>query len=309
INGDQAACTVIKDAGDDADITHAKEIGCEISLSKNKGQEIAFKQGEGVGRATIQGLPIDVGEPAINPVPRRMIEEALYSLAGKYNINKKIVVTPFVPEGKKMAEKTFNSRVGIVEGISILGTTGKVTPYSEDAFIAAIKNQLSIVKQTGYNEVVLTSGKRSETLLKDEFQHLPDFAFIHFGNLVGETLKLVNQYKIPKVNLGLMFGKSIKLAEGHLDTHSKKVSFNPSFASDIAEQCGHSNTVISKIQQQIIANAIFNIIPYSADSCYYINVAKHCYQHCKNVLFAKTPFTFILLTEKGENIFYPRGEN
>ena len=309
VNGDQSACTVIKDAGDDADITHAKEIGCEISLDKNQEQGIEFKQGAGVGRATIQGLPIDVGEPAINPVPRKMIKEALHLVADKYGINQKIVVTPFVPEGKKLAEKTFNSRVGIVEGISILGTTGKVTPYSEDAFVAAIKNQLSIIKQTGYNEIVLTSGKRSEKSLKDKFQHLPDFAFIHFGNLVGKTLELVNQYKIPKVNLGLMFGKSIKLAEGHLDTHSKKVNFNPLFASEIAEKCGYTKNVTNQIKQQVLANAIFEIIPYSEDSCYYVNVAKLCYQHCKKVLFAENAFTFILLTEKGGNIFYPREEN
>ena len=307
VSGNKASCTVVKNAGDDADITHAKEIGCEISLDKAEGQEIEFKEGEGVGRVTMPGLPVKVGEPAINPKPREMIHKELHSLAGKYEINKNIIVTPFVPEGKKLAEKTLNRRVGVIGGISILGTTGKVIPYSEDAFIGAIKNQLSIISQTGYNEVVLTSGKRSEKKVKDKFRHLPAFAFIHFGNMISETLKIVNQYKISKVNLGLMFGKSMKLAEGHPDTHSKNVRFNPAFAAGIAERCGYSKNVINRIEQQVLANAIFDIIPYSADSCYYASIAKLCYQQCKNVLIPGINFTFILLTDNGGRIFWPRG--
>lgn len=288
-----ASCTVIKDAGDDPDVTHAKEIGCELFFCKKPG--IHFLKGEGIGLVTLPGLQVNVGEPAINPVPRKMISDMLYALADSYEIESGFEVKPFVPEGEKLALQTFNPRIGVVGGISILGTTGKVMPYSNEAFLESIRQQIKVANKSGCNEIVLTSGKRSENRLKNNFQHLPAVAFIHFGNLVGETIKLAVEEGIEKINLAIMFGKAIKLAEGHFDTHSKKVVFNPNFAAEIADQAGHSIEISEQIKNLSLANAIVNIIPFTAEEPFYKLVAEKCHKHCRPLLSETASLKLFLL--------------
>ncbi|GAF02094.1 cobalt-precorrin-5B (C(1))-methyltransferase CbiD [Saccharicrinis fermentans] len=194
-----AACVVVKDAGDDADVTHAKEIGCELSISDIVG--IHFQRGKGVGEVTLPGLQVQVGEPAINPVPRKMITDMLSQMIEEYRLAHGFAVKPFVPEGEELAKQTFNSRVGVLGGISILGTSGIVEPYSNKAFLESIRQQVRVAFESTCGEVVLTSGKRSENRLKETFSHLPSVAFIHFGNMVGETLKLSAKEGIDKINM------------------------------------------------------------------------------------------------------------
>ncbi len=294
----EASCVVIKDAGDDPDVTHAKEIGC--TLSKDEVHGIEFVQGEGVGLVTLNGLELQVGEPAINPVPRQMIKNMLYTLAQDYGVDCTFRVKPFMPEGREIAKKTFNSRVGIKDGLSILGTTGKVIPYSREAFQNSIKQQLSALQHSCESEVVMTSGKRGEKMIREQFQYLPDIAFIHFGNSIGETLKMLQQYRIKNVNVALMFGKSIKLAEGYLDTHSKRASFNPEFAASIAKDCNYPYPVIQKIKNQSLANQILDILPFEEYRDYYTGIAKNCYQVCKEILPAEINLTYILLSANGD---------
>ena len=293
----RASCIVIKDAGDDPDITHSQEIGCTLSMTD--GQGIEFRKGEGIGEVTLNGLELQIGEPAINPVPRQMIKKMLLSLAADYGVNGGFCVTPFIPGGKEMAARTFNPRVGVIGGLSILGTSGKVIPYSHEAFLATIKHQLSILQQTGCDEVVLTSGKRSEKMIRDRFATLPDQAFIHFGNMVGDALNYLNTSNIKKINVALMLGKSIKLAEGHCNTHSKKASFNPDFASRIAKYCEFSDDIIEQIKRQSMANSILEILPFEKHLCFYSAIAKRCYEQCAMILPPDRKLTFILLTMKG----------
>ncbi len=288
-----ASCVVVKDAGDDPDVTHAKEIGCELVFVEKLG--IHFLKGQGVGMVTLPGLQVQVGESAINPVPRKMISDMLTNLSENSKIETGFEVKPFVPEGEALALQTFNPRIGIVGGISILGTSGKVMPYSNDAFLASIRQQVKVAKETGCNELVLTSGKRSENRLKSRFPNLPSQAFIHFGNLVGETIKLAVEEGIEKVNLAIMFGKAMKLAEGHLNTHSKNVVFNPKFAEKLAEQAGYSKSISEQVAKVTLANAICEIIPFSTEEPYYRLVVRKCYDNCTQLIPENHLFCFFLL--------------
>ncbi len=297
LSENSASCVVIKDSGDDPDVSHAKEIGCEISFSATRG--IRFLKGEGVGEVTLPGLQVAVGEPAINPVPRKMISGMLAQLADEYDIELAFDVTPFVPEGKELAKLTFNPRIGVLGGISIIGTSGKVMPYSNEAFLASIRQQVRIAKGNGCTELVLTSGKRSENRLKTFFPELPSVAFIHFGNLIGETIKLAAEEGIEKVNLAIMFGKAVKLAEGHLDTHSKNVVFNAEFLAYLAQECGYPETVLSKIKKQKLANALLESIPFSENEPIFNKVAEKCFQNCSALMPSQDGLSLFLLV--GEN--------
>ena len=297
---DKASCIVIKNGGDDPDATHGKEIGCELEFSNKAG--IEYRQGTGVGLVTLPGLQVNVGEPAINPMPRKMISTMLDSLSDEHELSNGFIITPFVPEGEEIANHTFNPRVGVIGGISIIGTTGKVLPYSSEAFLATIRHQISVAKEIGDNEVVLSSGKRSEKMVADQFSHLTEPAFVHFGNFIGDSLKMAVDMKIDKISLSIMFGKGIKLAEGHLDTHSKHVTFNADFAAQLAKECGQPDDIISKIKNLKLANAILSMIPFSPDEEFYQNIAKRCYKTCRTVVPRELELQVILLSDKGEMI-------
>lgn len=293
LNTQKASCVVIKNAGDDPDVTHAKEIGC--TLQTNTSGEINFLQGKGIGKVTLSGLQVAVGDPAINAVPRKTISDLLLQMALEYELDCGFNITPFVPEGEELAKQTFNPRVGVVGGISIIGTTGVVRPFSNAAFLSSIRQQIMVVCENGCNEIVLTSGKRSENRVKDRFPHLSSVAFIHFGNMIGETLKVAVAEGIQKISLAIMFGKGIKLAEGHLDTHSKNVQFNPAFAAGIAEECGYPKNTISVITELKLANAIVDIIPFAEDVLFYQRVSEMCRENCLKLLPEKCSFELFLL--------------
>lgn len=287
-----AACTVIKDGGDDPDVTHGKEIGCKLKISDEPG--FHFFQGKGVGKVTLPGLQIAVGEPAINPVPRKMICDNLEKLAAEFGLEMAFDVTPFVPEGEKLALQTFNPRVGVIGGISIVGTSGRVVPYSNEAFLDTIKYQLSIVYQSDCDEILLTSGKRSENELRPSFPHLPDMAFIHIGNLVDGSLKMAVDKQIKKINLALRFGKAIKLAEGNFDTHSKNIRFNPYFLAELARSLSYPEEITQQLEKLTLANAALDILPLATNQKLYRKVASACFQNCMQFIPEGVSFSFIL---------------
>lgn len=291
----KASCVVVKDAGDDADVIHGHEIGCELNISPDQG--VKFLQGEGVGKITLPGLSVPVGQPAINPVPRQMVTNLLEHLAEEYGLETGFEVRAFVPEGERLAAKTFNPRVGVEGGISIIGTSGRVIPFSSEAFLASIRPQLAVAMETGFREVVLTSGKRSENLIRSDFSHLPDTAFIHFGNLIGDTIRLAVEEGAEKITLALMFAKSTKLAAGNLDTHSKNCRFDPVFLTDIARNCGFTSDVIDKIESVKMANAVLDIIPPEVSPLFYQTIATKCFEVCKPLIPENIAFRFVMLTD------------
>jgi cobalt-precorrin-5B (C1)-methyltransferase len=273
----EAACTVVKDAGDDPDITHAAVIGCKVRLTKEPG--IQFRRGTGVGLVTLPGLSIAPGEPAINATPRKMMRELLKELADNFDYSGGLIVTPFVPDGEKLALRTFNSRVGVSGGISIIGTSGEVRPLSDAAFIHAIAQQIKVARASGINELVSTAGLRGENHIRPYFSHLPPSAFIHHGNFVGETVRTAHAQGMCKITIGIMPGKAIKLAEGHLDTHSRHGQFSSAFLLKIARESGLNDNALTTITQIQLLNELKDKLTTNELMQLYQVISKHCWEH------------------------------
>lgn len=276
--GQWARCSVIKDAGDDPDVTHGAEIGCEVQLTHD--DAVIFKRGEGVGVVTLPGLELGVGEPAINPVPRRMITNALHKLRHDHNLASGVTVTVFVTGGRALAKKTLNERVGIMEGISILGTTGIVKPYSASSYIASIEQGVEVAVANGIDTLVLNSGARSEKFMRQLFPDLPEQAFIHYGNWIGESLKKINTTAIKKVSIGIMLGKAVKLAEGWTDTHSCVAGWNKQFIQQLAREAGYGTAEIERIAALNMAGRLIEIFDFNPSEPMYQQILKHSYQAC-----------------------------
>ena len=218
-NGAEAA--TVKDAGDDPDVTHGALIFARIELSELSG--VRFHAGPGVGVVTRPGLPISVGEPAINPTPRRMIGEHLTRLAAEHDHRGGFEVTIGVENGAELAQKTLNPRLGIVGGLSILGTTGIVRPFSCSAYIASIQQAIDVARANGLAHIAACTGATSEQTMRAHYS-LPDMALIEMGDFVGAVLKHLRRAPIPRLSLAGGFGKISKLAAGHLDLHSRNSS-------------------------------------------------------------------------------------
>ncbi len=227
----EAICSVIKDAGDDPDVTHKAEIGASVTwLNSNEpgarggGVEIMISGGEGVGRVTKPGLEIDPGQPAINPGPKKMISQAIEDVVKKHDLAGTVRTEIFVPRGKQLAEKTLNARLGIMDGISILGTTGVVRPLSHDAFIATIESALSVARACGQDRVVLTTGRRSERYAQEHWHELSPEAFVQIGDFFKLSLAAAAKNDFRHITLAVFFGKALKMAQGVPHTHAAKSS-------------------------------------------------------------------------------------
>ncbi len=225
-NGKQGEAVVIKDAGDDPDATHGAEIGARVRrLPALAGtEEIVFLGGEGVGRVTKPGLPLAVGEPAINPVPRQMIRHTLLQVWEKVYPGEpmRLEVEVFVPRGEEMARHTLNPRLGIVGGISILGTTGLVQPFSHEAYRATIVASLRVAKALGLRKVVFTTGGKSEAHLRTQLPELPAEAFVQMGDYVRFALKVAGNLGFSQITAAAFFGKALKIAQGKGHTHAAR---------------------------------------------------------------------------------------
>jgi cobalt-precorrin-5B (C1)-methyltransferase len=274
----QATCTTIKDAGDDPDVTHGAKIGCTVSFNDSK--DVVFKRGKGVGIVTLPGLAIGVGEPAINPTPRKMMCNVVNFALHHFKINKGVDIEVFVENGEEIAKKTLNSRIGIINGISILGTTGIVKPFSASAYIASITQGIDVAIANGCNEIVINSGGRSENLLRKRFVHLPEYAFIQYGNWIGETLEKIKSSSLKKVTIGIMLGKAAKLAQGELDTHSGKSTWDKQFIYQLAKQCGYSDEHCEPILDLNMARRLTEIFDFNDSEPFYRKLRECCYNVC-----------------------------
>ncbi len=215
-----ANATVIKDAGDDPDVTHGAEIRTEVTQAP-PGHGISFHAGDGVGTVTKPGLPIPPGEPAINPVPRQMIAGTLHDTAAIYGEASDFRVTISVKGGAQLAKKTWNPRLGIEGGISILGTTGIVRPYSCSAWIASIHRGIDVARAARLPHVMGATGATSEAAVRAKYA-LPETACLDMGDFAGGLLKYLRTHPVPRVTLAGGIGKMTKLAQGALDLHSRR---------------------------------------------------------------------------------------
>jgi len=220
LDGGVAVAAIVKDAGDDPDVTHGALI--EVSLrAAAPGAGVTFHAGPGVGTVTKPGLPVPPGEPAINPAPRAMIREALAEIAAARGVAADVAVTVSIPGGAEIALKTWNPRLGIVGGLSILGTTGIVIPYSCSAWIHSIRQGIDVARATGIVHLAAATGKTSEAAAR-RFHGLPEDAILDMGDFVGGTLKYLDAHPVPRLTIAGGFAKLTKLAQGRLDLHSAR---------------------------------------------------------------------------------------
>ena len=258
---------VFKEAGDDPDVTN----GIEIRAAVTPGNEFEILGGEGVGIFTVPGFDYPPGEPAINKGPRQMMRD---------NIKENVRIVISVPEGTDKAKRTFNPRLGIEGGISIIGVSGIVKPFSEEAFIKSIGKCMQVAKASGAERVVINSGGKSERFVKALYPDLPQQAFVEYGNYIGETLSIASELDIKNVTLGVMLGKAVKLAAGNLDTHSRRSTMDKDFISSMLHEAG-CDIDISAIT---LARELWEIIPQDKLQAFATVVINHCKEHCARLL-------------------------
>jgi cobalt-precorrin-5B (C1)-methyltransferase len=290
----------IKEAGDDPDVTNGLEIRASLTSTPSpKGEgSIEITGSEGVGTFTLPGFDYPPGEVAINKAPREMIINNLQAfLSPLTSHHSPLIVTISVPQGAEIARRTFNPRLGIEGGISIIGVSGIVKPFSEEAFIDSIRKCMTVAKASGSERVVINSGGKSERFVKALYPDLPQQAFVEYGNYIGETLKIACELGFKYVTLGVMLGKAVKLAAGHLDTHSRKTTMDKTFIKQMLEESG-CDIDISNIT---LARELWAMIPSDKLSTFASTIIRHCAQHCTPLL-PNGSLTILLIDDEG-NIY------
>jgi len=252
----QATAGVVKDAGDDPDVTHGALIRVRVRALP-PGSGVRFRAGPGVGTVTRPGLPLDVGEPAINPVPREMMREHLGRVAAAHGITADAELTVSADNGEEIARSTWNPRLGILGGLSILGTTGIVVPYSCSAWIDSIRRGIDVARAAGRTHVAGCTGSTSEQTVTAEYA-LPDDALLDMGDFAGAVLKYIRRHPVERLTVCGGFAKLSKLAAGHLDLHSKRSQVDKGFLALLAREGGageelasavaHANTGLAALQ-------------------------------------------------------------
>ncbi len=276
----------IKEAGDDPDVTDGIEVRAKV---ENHGDGFVILGGEGVGRFTLPGFDFPPGEAAINKAPREMIRRNLEPFGVPLR------VTISVPQGAEIARRTFNPRLGIEGGISIIGVSGIVKPFSEEAFIDSIRKCMKVAKASGSERVVINSGAKSERFVKALYPDLPQQAFVEYGNYIGETLKMANELDFKQVTLGVMLGKAVKLAAGHLDTHSRKTTMDLNFIQQMLQDSG----ITIDISDITLARELWERIPTEQLQDFAQTVIRHCTKHCLPLL-PNGELTILLIDDNGK---------
>ena len=326
-DGRTGTATVIKDAGDDPDVTNGISVVATVAFadravaqvySDSSGENapafvtaigsdpaqseprpagaIRFLQGEGVGRVTLPGLGLEIGGPAINRVPREMMTRELSAL-----YSGGLDVTISVPGGRELARRTFNPKLGVVDGISIIGTSGVVRPFSNEAFVEALRREVEVAVAVGVTHLIINSGAKSEAYLKQRFPDAPAQAFIHYGNFIGETLKIAAEAGIREITMGIMMGKAVKLAEGHLDTHSKNVVMNKAFLKGLAAEAGCSPAACDAIDGMTLARELQEKLSESDLALFTDTLLQYCNTACETAYFPSAGLLhLLLLTDTGE---------
>ena len=322
---------VIKESGDDPDVTNGIEIRVKASPSQKAspspskgggvwldkateiskqtsppleglgeaiwlGEAIDIIGGQGVGTFTLPGFDYPPGEPAINKGPREMIRQNLLSLLSPLStLHSPLSITISVPQGEEIARRTFNPRLGITGGISIIGVSGIIKPFSEEAFVDSIRKCMQVAAASGTRRVVINSGAKSERFVKALYPDLPRQAFVEYGNYIGETLKIAHELHIGQVTLGVMLGKAVKLAEGQLDTHSRKAVMNKVFIREMLHEAG-CDVDVSGLT---LARELWELLPQDALQRFAQVVIRHCTHHCQPLL-PDGELTILLIDDNGK---------
>ena len=255
---------IIKDAGDDPDVTNGLEILAEVRPGPPGG--VSFAAGEGVGTVTLMGLPLSPGEPAINPGPRGQITAALLAVAKDLNAAADgppdVKVTISIPGGLEAAKKTMNARLGIIGGLSVLGTTGIVVPFSCSSWIHSIQRGVDVARAQGFRHVLAATGRTSELAANSELS-LPDEALIDMGDFAGGLLKYVRNHPVERLTIAGGFAKLAKLAQGSMDLHSARSSVDFSRLADLMTHLGADENTVQATRG---ANTAMQVIELAGDN-------------------------------------------
>ena len=243
--GRMAEAGIVKDAGDDPDVTHGALILARVRRGAD-GDGVTFRAGEGVGTVTRPGLELAVGEPAINPVPRRMMTEIVREVAEAHDDTGDVEIEIAIPGGEEMARNTLNGRLGIVGGLSVLGTTGIVTPYSCSSWIHSIHRGIDVARAAGIEHAAAATGSVSESAVQALYG-LPDMALLDMGDFAGGLLKYLRRHPIPKLTIAGGFAKLAKLAQGHMDLHSGRSRLDMVRLADLAREDGADEAAAERI--------------------------------------------------------------
>lgn len=257
LGDDFARVGIVKDAGDDPDVTHGALVIVTLRRCE-AGAGVIFRAGEGVGTVTKPGLPVGVGEPAINPAPRRMMIAEIEALAQERGEPGDVEIEVSVPGGEALAQKTWNPRLGILGGISILGTTGVVIPYSCSAWIHSIHRGIDVARATGLEHLAGCTGSTSERAVQAMYG-LSDGAMLDMGDFAGGMLKYLKRNPVPRLTIGGGFGKLAKLARGHLDLHSGRSQVDFDWLGGQIEAVGAPPEICQKVEGANTANEVLAI--------------------------------------------------
>jgi cobalt-precorrin-5B (C1)-methyltransferase len=252
-----ARAGIVKDAGDDPDVTHGALVIARVSRGP-PGSGVAFRAGEGIGTVTRAGLPLPPGEPAINPVPRRMIKAAIEEAARIHGAAGDVIVEISIPGGEEIAKRTLNARLGIVGGLSILGTSGIVVPFSCAAWIDTIHRGIDVARAAGVSHVAGSTGSTSEAAVK-ALHGLPDIALIEMGDFAGGMLKYLRMHAVPKVTIAGGFAKMTKLGQGLLDLHSKRGEVDLFWLASCCAEAGADEAFITQVKDARSAREVLDL--------------------------------------------------
>jgi cobalt-precorrin-5B (C1)-methyltransferase len=270
--------SVIKDAGDDPDVTHGAEICSTVSFLPSQGQVIV-DGGKGVGRITKPGLGLELGKAAINPVPFSMITQVVKEVAKDQLDSHGFKVVISVPRGEEIAKQTDNPRLGIAGGISILGTTGIVLPYSTASFAASIRQSMDVSLAMGTDTVILTTGGRSEDYAKMYLgDSLPEHAYIQIGDFIGYSIKQCVDKNIRKAIVAGFIGKLTKMAMGVKQTHVRGSHVDMEFMAKVASECSSSTVVIEEVKKANTARHVSEIIDANRVEGFYDSLCRKVFE-------------------------------
>lgn len=294
---DMAVAGVIKDGGDDPDATHGALILATVTWQDEPGIEL--DGGIGVGRVTKPGLPIPVGEAAINPVPRRMIQETIQSVLNQFEIQQGVKVVISVPDGEEIAKKTLNGRLGILGGISILGTRGIVVPFSTSAYKASIVQAIKMAVENGCEHLVLSTGGRSEKYAMEMYPDLPEEAFIEMGDFVGFAISQCKKRGAKKITLSGMMGKFSKVAQGVMMVHVKSAPVDFGFLAQVAEEAGVPPDLLDQIKSANTASQVGDWMVEWGYAAFFQRLCEYCCQEGLKQAGGGVEFETIITTLKG----------
>ena len=305
MNEQSVTSAVIKDGGDDPDVTHGAEICSTVEYAHNNGN-IQIIGGTGVGKVTKPGLGLQLGHAAINPVPMKMIREAVHEVLDLYpkffgRHGLKIIIS--VPNGEEIAKKTDNPRLGILGGISILGTTGIVLPYSTASFAAAIRQSLDVGIALNADTFILTTGGRSEDFCKSLFGNTyPDHCYVQMGDFAGYSVKQCHDKKVKRVFIAGFIGKLTKIAMGVKQTHVRGSHVNMEFMANLAKEVGASEDILKLIIEANTARHVSEIVDAHYVEGFYDLICRNAASQLNNYSKNELSIEVIMFDFKGNTL-------